>query len=95
MSALQQLPSIDHLLNSTNVRKLIEVFGRPLSLEAARSVLGDIRQTYINGGEIITDEQEINARMRSLLEAWTKPSLAPVINATGVILHTNLGRGAS
>lgn len=92
MSALQQLPSIDHLLNSTNVRKLIEVFGRPLSLEAARSVLGDIRQTYINGGEIITDEQEINARMRSLLEAWTKPSLAPVINATGVILHTNLGR---
>jgi L-seryl-tRNA(Ser) seleniumtransferase len=55
-------------------------------------VLDQIRQAYIDSKASLPDEQEIITRVRSQLEAWLKPSLVPVINAAGVVLHTNLGR---
>lgn len=92
MSDLSLLPSIDHLLKTPGMAKLIETFGRPLSLDAARSVLEEIREDFIHADAAIPDEAEIVSRTKRQLDAWLSPSLAPVINATGVILHTNLGR---
>ena len=92
MSPLNQLPAIDHLLGLPKIVKLLESYGRPLTLEACRAVLDQIRQAYIDSKAPLPDEQEIITRVRSQLEAWLKPSLIPVINAAGVILHTNLGR---
>lgn len=92
MSDLSLLPSIDHLAQMPMMHQLTETFGRPLSLEAARIVMNKIRQAYIDEKIALPDEQEIIAQIRLQLEAWIKPSLAPLINATGVILHTNLGR---
>lgn len=92
MAELKQLPSIDYLLNTQDAQRLIEIFGRPLCLDAARTILSEIRQIYIDGGPLLTDEHEILIKMQSLLDRWIKPSLMPLVNATGVILHTNLGR---
>ncbi|MBW6466305.1 MAG: L-seryl-tRNA(Sec) selenium transferase [Brevefilum sp.] len=92
MSPLNQLPSVDHLLGLPKMDKLLESYGRPLTIEACRAVLDQIRQAYIDNKAPLPEEQEIITRVREQLEAWLKPSLIPLINATGVILHTNLGR---
>lgn len=91
MSQLRNLPSIDQLLGQAT--HLIESFGRPLTLDALRLTLDDIRtrfkadpQTALPSTDLILTEAG------SHLTAWTHSSLTPVINATGVILHTNLGR---
>ena len=92
MPDLSQLPSIDHLLKLPKMLSLIEAFGRPLSLEAARAVLDDIRSSHFQDAKPIPEEGEIVARVKLQLDEWLTPSLVPVINTTGVILHTNLGR---
>lgn len=92
MSELKQLPSIDQLLKTPKMARILQSYGRPLSLEAARSVLDKIRSAYIDDQTPIPDQEAIIARVRLRLESWLKPSLVPAINATGVILHTNLGR---
>lgn len=91
MSDLRRLPSIERLLQHPLADPLLMEFGRPLSLEAARAVLGDIRIAAQKGG-LIPGEEEILNRIHDWLYAVISPSLTPVINATGVILHTNLGR---
>jgi L-seryl-tRNA(Ser) seleniumtransferase len=70
---------------------LISSYGRPLTLTALRITLDEIRADVRAGGDAPSGEQ-ILARAESHLTEWTKPTLQPVINATGVILHTNLGR---
>lgn len=92
MSDLSQLPSIDYLLQQENIQKLLAIYGRPLTLEAIRNVLEDIRQAFINENTPIPDESVMIARIKNQLNLWLEPSLISVINATGVILHTNLGR---
>jgi L-seryl-tRNA(Ser) seleniumtransferase len=66
-------------------------FSRPLVLEAVRQTLEDVREGFPAGGKV-PPETTLLERARALLESWTAPTILPVINATGVILHTNLGR---
>jgi L-seryl-tRNA(Ser) seleniumtransferase len=89
--ALRSLPSIDRLLQTSQVIAWIEQFGRPLTLEALRLTLAEVRQEYSDKNEIPSIAQLIE-RVGVQLEGWTTPTLQAVINATGVILHTNLGR---
>lgn len=93
MTTLRNLPSVEQLLQTTTAAHLIARFGRPLTLDAIRFVLDDIR-TRFKSGEItaLPLADLILAWAESTLAAWTKPTLVPVINASGVILHTNLGR---
>lgn len=91
MSDLRSLPSVDQLLSSTQGIDWIADYGRPLTLEAIRRNLDQAREQFQNGG-VIPDHEKLLAHIQSSLETWVKPTLAPVINATGVILHTNLGR---
>ena len=90
---LRQLPSVDSLLNSPESTWLQKEFGRTLTLEALRKVLEDVRQE-IQNGELDHAHQttEIVALAKAWLEQFLAPTLFPVINATGVIVHTNLGR---
>jgi L-seryl-tRNA(Ser) seleniumtransferase len=85
----RNLPSVDRLLQLGET--LISRFGRSLTLKALRSVLDEIRVEIVSGQEIPSNAI-ILSRAESCLMDWTKPKLQPVINATGVILHTNLGR---
>src|ERR1039458_3222841 len=90
------LPSVDELLRTPLVEALVLREGRSATTEAARVALEQLR-TDIAAGKL--DEAQIKSRLddlpreveRKLLESLAH-SLRPVINATGVILHTNLGR---
>ena len=78
-------------MQSEAAAEFIAEYGRSLTVEAFRSILSDIRKGYEQRADI-PNEKEILEKTGSLLEEWTLPTLIPVINATGVVLHTNLGR---
>lgn len=92
MTDLSHLPSIDHLLHEPKIESAMETFGRDFTLKALRTVLSEIRSSVITEGIEIPDKDEIARRMIAQLDSWVAPTLLPVINATGVVLHTNLGR---
>ena len=90
---LHGLPSVEHLLQTQLAAELIASYGRPSTLNAIRSVLEETRAHSIaNESLTLPNRQHILTDAAALLEAWTSPTLVPVINASGVILHTNLGR---
>jgi L-seryl-tRNA(Ser) seleniumtransferase len=91
MSDLRHIPSVDLLIKRDTLAACIADYGRPLTLQAIRSVLADVRSSY-SGANSIPGEEELVARVIAQLATWTEPTLLPVINCTGVILHTNLGR---
>jgi L-seryl-tRNA(Ser) seleniumtransferase len=91
MNDLRSLPAVDAMMQDPPVAALIQQFGRPLTVEAVRSALAAARSAVKNGGERPSDEK-ILLTVQQTLSNWLSPTLIPVINATGVILHTNLGR---
>jgi L-seryl-tRNA(Ser) seleniumtransferase len=93
MSILRNLPSVESLLQTRMAAELIAAYGRPLTLDALRAELADLRLQFKADPEpALPTTDDILAQAESRLSAWTAPTLTPVINATGVILHTNLGR---
>lgn len=93
MTTLRNLPSVEQLLQIESTAHLIAKFGRPLTLDAIRLTLDEIRTRFKSG--LLADlpsTELILTQTESCLTAWTNSTLLPVINATGVILHTNLGR---
>ncbi len=93
MTDLRSLPSVDKLLKSQTSAELVAKYGRPLVLDAFRTILDEIRAAYADDNtKPIPPAETLLKLAGSRLEAWAQPSLYPVINATGVILHTNLGR---
>ena len=80
-------------MQSSAAESWVADYGRPLTLSAIRSVLEDIRINFKTGKvKDVPGNEMIIQRIESQLHSWTRPPLLPVINATGVILHTNLGR---
>jgi len=93
MTTLRDLPSVEELLQTKTAAELIARFGRPLTLTAIRETLDKIRARFSSGAITVLPLHDlILAQTDALLSAWLKPTLRLVINATGVILHTNLGR---
>ena len=91
MTSLRDLPSVEQLLQNSN--QLLQEYGRPLTLEALRLTLEEARARFKAGSDVALPSTEvILSQAESHLAVWTMSSLLPVINATGVILHTNLGR---
>lgn len=90
MSKLRGLPSVDRLLQTSQAADLIAAYGRPLTLAALRSSMEQIRLR--DPGEDLPKIEKILEQAATQLGEWLRPSLVPVINASGVILHTNLGR---
>lgn len=88
---LRDLPSVDHLLQHKAALSLIALFGRPLTVQAIRENLDFLRSTAHDDQPAPNAEQVLN-QAESILNSWLSPTLIPVINATGVIIHTNLGR---
>jgi L-seryl-tRNA(Ser) seleniumtransferase len=93
-SELSSLPSIDELLRVLPAQGLIELHGRPLLTEALRDVIGQLRDTIKGGQSIDVETGSILDRANHVLQEWLSPTLKPVFNLTGTVLHTNLGRAA-
>ena len=83
------LPSVGALLDSRGVRELLRDAPRPLVTDAVRAALDEVRQAP---DDVPGSEDDWAARIAGHLGRRLRPSLRPVINATGVVLHTNLGR---
>ena len=93
-AVLRDLPSIDRLLRAPGAGELVDAFGRAPATDALRAVLDETRAALLGraaGGDIPPDFELVSAA-RERLAAALAPTLRPVINATGVIIHTNLGR---
>lgn len=90
-SSLRQLPSVDLLLQIPRTSAWITRYGRALVVDSLRQALDQARQE-VRAGAPVPDQDALLGNAASLLAAWTRPSLEPVINASGVILQTNLGR---
>jgi len=92
----RQLPSVDELLRSAEIAPLIEREGRTAVTDAARALLERIRAEIVAGKldphgldlALSGTREGVERELRKALSY----SLRPVINATGVVLHTNLGR---
>jgi L-seryl-tRNA(Ser) seleniumtransferase len=98
----RRIPSLDTLLAHEAVRPLIDRFGREAVVSSARVALDDVRAAMATAGpgpdggapasEPDLSPAALAARLRSRLERRFAPSLAPAVNATGVIMHSGLGR---
>jgi L-seryl-tRNA(Ser) seleniumtransferase len=90
---MRQIPSIEQLRQRPTMRALEAEFGRTALVEALRAEADTLRRRAA-GGESAPDDVAawLDETVPARLVAATAPSLQPVINATGVILHTNLGR---
>lgn len=91
MSDLRSIPPVGQLMQTRQAAEMIAGYGRPLTLEAIRTVLAEIRQAH-KEERTIPLQAGILGLVQEKLEQWMQPTMIPVINATGVILHTNLGR---
>ena len=87
---LRELPSVDRLLAADPLQALSEEHGRDLVLEAARNTLVRAREEIKAG----FDPDDLVGRTEAELAQLLEPRLRRVINATGVVVHTNLGRAA-
>lgn len=89
----QALPSVERVLEHETVRKLLERAPRSVVVDAVRAVLSARRDRIRRGGpEEPADLPSVALEAVARAERRLLPSLRPVVNATGVILHTNLGR---
>ncbi len=89
---LRTLPSVEELLESSELKALEDLLPRPLIADIARTTLNDIRAAVrsTNGSNTIpTNIPQLVCKQAATL---LNPSLCRVINASGVVLHTNLGR---
>lgn len=89
---LRQLPKVDDLLKTPDVVGLLDEFPRKIVVDAVRAVIEHTRQQILaEKSETIAIEQVLDA-IRSTVLRKQQPHLKKVINGTGIIVHTNLGR---
>jgi L-seryl-tRNA(Ser) seleniumtransferase len=85
------LPSVDRLLASPSLQPLIAEYGQTLVADETRAVLVGAR-AQIEAGGGVPDVRELAADVERRLAMLLRGTLYPLLNATGVIVHTNLGR---
>lgn len=92
----RELPSVDEVLRQPEISALIEEHGTATVADGTRTVLGRLRSEIASGlvdaNSLQLALMGLNAAIEKQLRLEIAYSLTPVINATGVILHTNLGR---
>jgi|APLak6261679142_1056127.scaffolds.fasta_scaffold00039_21 L-seryl-tRNA(Ser) seleniumtransferase len=88
MERLRALPSIDELLARPSLTPILSSHPRPVAVAALREAVAQVRARVLAGEDARFDD----ASVARALGRVSQPKLKPVINATGVVLHTNLGR---
>ncbi|PYV35523.1 MAG: L-seryl-tRNA(Sec) selenium transferase [Acidobacteria bacterium] len=89
---LRQIPAVDELLARAALRELAARLGRRPVVDATRRVLQSLRGRISSGDLSSLSVDMLENEIVAATETSVEPSLRAVVNATGVILHTNLGR---
>jgi L-seryl-tRNA(Ser) seleniumtransferase len=95
---LRRLSGIDQVLELNEIQHLMDLYPRELVVDAARQVIDHLREDILateNEAELARidlSRESVIPQVRKLVEEVVFPSLRRVINATGVVIHTNLGR---
>jgi L-seryl-tRNA(Ser) seleniumtransferase len=95
---LSKIPNVDHILSKPEMVHLTDRFPRSIILEAVRRGLDYLRKTIITAPDPATLDEGIFSfegllpQFMAEIESQLTPSLRGVVNATGVVIHTNLGR---
>lgn len=91
MSALARLPKVDQVLQAAPLRDL--GWRRELVRRRVQDEVAALREQLLAGAAVdVPDAEGMARRVRSTLDGWARPRPRRVVNATGVLLHTNLGR---
>ncbi|UCE49025.1 MAG: L-seryl-tRNA(Sec) selenium transferase [Phycisphaerales bacterium] len=95
-AAFRRLPSVDSLLQDASLKSCAAEVGREVVVDSIRGAIDQVRAVIVSGSGTELDETAIRERIvsgvKEHLEAVARPHYKKVINATGIILHTGLGR---
>ncbi len=92
-NVVHSIPKVDKVLSLPPLSSLLESYPRPVVLSAVRTILDRLRSDSVNGRlPAPIDESHLCGLIAVELERTLAPSLHPVVNGTGVVIHTNLGR---
>ena len=89
---LSRLVQVDSALHMPAIASLIDEYGRGAVTEAVREAIESARRRILSGTEIELAEEVLRDMTLAILHRTFSPSLCRVINATGIIIHTGLGR---
>src|SRR5688572_19561252 len=89
---LRQLPSVDELLQTAIALEISQAAGRNRALAIAREACEGIRNKILGGENETENGNAVEDLMRGIWQREKRCGVRRVINATGVIIHTNLGR---
>ena len=92
LELLKEIPQVQKLLESDAAHALLDNFSRQGVLRAMRLRLEETRRELLAGNGARFCQDIFFKDVEALLQAATRKSLRPVINATGIVIHTNLGR---
>ena len=96
-SKFSLIPSVHKILNLPEVKELISEKGKIIVTEAIRIVQSELRDSLKENNKSFVDLKNINvfiSRLKNKIEEITKDTLFPVLNLSGTVLHTNLGRAS-
>jgi len=93
-SVLRNIPSVNELLDSTPLKQVVDRVHRNVVVTRVRTFLDNLREDVRQAAPDLTvpSPTELAEKIASWIIAGEEPSLRPVINATGILLHTGLGR---
>ena len=90
---LRKLPKVDDLLRSPDLEALRAEFPEQTITDGVRQVITDLRSDILSGTiDALPEKETIFARIAGQIRVNARPSMRTVINGTGIVLHTNLGR---
>ncbi len=89
---MRRIPAVDQLLLRPAAARWVSRTSRAFVVSEIQKLLQEVRDSIRTGPPLPTDPDSLDAALELKLEARLRPALRAVINATGVILHTNLGR---
>ena len=89
---LAELPSVDELLKGSDGTQWLASFPRTVVVQAIRDIIADERKKILAGEHPDTSSPALSFCISARIQKLSSFSLLPVINATGIVLHTNLGR---
>ena len=93
LNLLRGIPKIDELLLDEQLIFFMETTPRAVVVDAAREIIDGLRKEILaDNRDCIPDKRELISEICSRISGKKKHNLRTLINATGVVLHTNLGR---